>query len=215
MKKFLLVACVAVLAFASCGNKTAPAADADSTAVEANVEAFADDAVALVQKSIESADAESLKASVANLQSVYAKLVEEGKLVEAKNYALKIQEFVANNAESLKKVANGESTILQLIEGVKNLPTTAEATAEDALNAVQTDAKTIAEGAQAAAAAAVENQVEQAKAAVNEKVSEAVAPVAEKVAEAAAKVDESAAKANEKVEQAKAVNDAAKKLFGK
>ena len=222
MKKILLVACVAVLAFASCGNKTAPAADVDSTATEVNVDEKVDEAVALVQKQLEGTDAEGLKGAVANLQTVYGQLVEEGKLDEAKAYASKIQEFVATNAEAIQKVANGETTILQLIEGVKNLPTNAEATAEDALNAVQADAKTIADAAKDAAVNAAEEQVDAAKEAAAAKVAEATAPAAAKVAEAAAKVDEAANKVNEankkveeKVEQAKAVNDAAKKLLGK
>lgn len=215
MKKILLVACVAVMAFASCGNKTTPAEAVDSVEVEATVDNAADEALALVATQLEGTDANALKAALANLQATYAALVEAGDLEGAKAFALKIQEFVAEKSEAIKNLANGEATILGLVDGIKNLPTSAEATAEEALAAVQADAKTLAEGAKEAAKAAVEAKVEEAKAAAVEKATEAVAPAVEKAAEAAQKAAEAKAKADEKVEQAKAVNDAAKKLLGK
>lgn len=216
MKKILLFACAAVFAFASCGNKTtAPSEEVDSTAVEAVVDETVESAVADVTAALEAGDATKVQTALAALQATYAKLVEEGKLEDAKAYALKIQEFLAEKSETIKNLANGEASILGLIEGVKNLPTSAEVTAEQALAAVQADAKTIADGAKDAAKAAVDAKVEEAKDAAVQKATEAVAPAVQKATEAAQKAAETKSKVDEKVQQAKAVNDAAKKLLGK
>ena len=75
----------------------------------------------------ETKDASKIEATLTKVKEEYAKLVEEGKVEEAKKYALKIQEFISNNSESLKSAASS-ATVVSLIDGIKNLPTSAEAT---------------------------------------------------------------------------------------
>nr|AIF26608.1 hypothetical protein [uncultured bacterium fosmid pJB69A5] len=216
MKKILLFACAAVFAFASCGNKTAaPAGEGDSTAVEAVVSETVESAIADVNAALETGDVSKVQTVLATLQATYAQLVKEGKLEDAKVYASKIQEFVTEHSEDIQKIASGDATISSLINGIKNLPTSAETTAEEAAAAVQSDALSLVDAAKAAAQTAVEEKVNEAKDAAVQKATEAIAPAAQKAAEAKANVDAAKAKAEEKQAQAQATVDAAKKLLGK
>lgn len=220
MKKIILFACAALLTLASCGNKSAQNAEGTDTAVvDASALTVATEAITSLQEGLASGDVETIKTNFAKLQTIYAELVKSGKLEEAKTYASKVQQFITDNQETIDKVVKGETSIVELINGVKNLPINAEATADAALAAVQADAKAIVEGtvanAEEAAKTAVEGAVNEAKAAAVEKAKEAVAPAAQKVTEAAQKAAETKAKVDEKAAQAKAVNDAAKALLGK
>lgn len=206
MKKILVFACAAVFALASCGNKTAAPAqeEGDSVVVESVVNDAVESAVADVNAAVESGDVTKIQTVLATLQTTYAELVKSGKLEEAKTYASKIQEFVNTHSEEIKKVAEGNTTIVSLIDGIKNLPTSAEATAEEAAAAVQADAQALVDGAKTAAKEAVEAKVDEAKNAAVQKATEAAAPVVEKANEAKAAAD-----------AAKNAADAAKKLLGK
>lgn len=64
-----------------------------------------------------------------------------GKLDTAKAYAAKIQQFLNDNAERIKAATANNATIAALVSGIQNLPTTAEATAEQAEEAVKNNAK--------------------------------------------------------------------------
>jgi hypothetical protein len=206
MKKIIILACASLLIMASCGNKTKSNAEgvdsvSDSTAVVSqDVQTLVSD----ITTKLNSTDPAQVQSALENVRDNYAELVENGNVEEAKEYASAIQKFVSENSEKLSKVAKGETTVIGLINGIKNLPTSAEATAEEAAAAVKADA--------AAAANAAE---EATKAAAAEKVNEATAPVAEKVNEAKKNADAAAQKVNEKAEQANATVDAAKKLLGK
>lgn len=197
MKKIVLFAC-AVFALASCGNKTA---DTEVKEDSVSTELVETPSAEEVTSALETNDPSKIEAALTTAKDVYAKLVEEGKVEEAKKYALKIQEFIANNSESIKSASNN-ATIASLVDGIKNLPTSAEATAEDAVAAVKADAKTIGDAAKGAAEAAATNAANSAKSAAENKVNEAQQ-------KAAGKVNEAADKAN------KALGDAASKLLGK
>lgn len=204
MKKIFMFACVA-FALASCGNKAAStdAEAQDSTNVEAVVPAEAEEITSALDEALnaDTKDASKIEAALTKVKEEYAKLVEEGKVEEAKKYALKIQEFIANNSESLKSTANN-ATVVSLIDGIKNLPTSAEATADDAVAAVKADAKTVGEAAKNTAEAAATNAANTAKTAAENKVNEASTKASEKVNDAANKANE-------------AIGNAANKLLGK
>ena len=150
MKKAFVFAAALALTFSSCGNKTQnTAANADSAAVVANEEGGAelsednkttiDNLTAELQKAIDAKDAKTTISVLANLQTIYKNLAEEGKLEEAKAYGSAIKKFVNDNAESLKTIASGNSTVESLVNGIINLPTSAAATAEDAKAAITSD----------------------------------------------------------------------------
>lgn len=214
MKKVFLFACVA-FALASCGNKAASNDEVkeDTVAVAVDNDEAAEVTTALEEAlKEETKDPSKIEATLTKVKDEYAKLVEEGKVEEAKKYALKIQEFISNNSESLKSAANN-ATVVSLIDGIKNLPTSAEATAEDAVAAVKADAKTVGDAAKNTAEAAATNAANNAKSAAETKVNETKAKAETKVNDAANKaadkVNDAANKANS------AIGNAANKLLGK
>ena len=216
MKKVFLFACVA-FALASCGNKAASNDEVQEDSVTVNL-ILDDSKAAEVTTALEDAlkeetkDPSKIEATLTKVKEEYAKLVEEGKVEEAKKYALKIQEFISNNSESLKSAANN-ATVVSLIDGIKNLPTSAEATAEDAVAAVKADAKTVGDAAKNTAESAATNAANNAKSAAETKVNESKAKAETKVNDAANKaadkVNDAANKANS------AIGNAANKLLGK
>ena len=125
------------------------------------------------------------------MQATYKALVNAGQLDEAKAYGQSIKNFLAENAESIKIVTDGNTTIANLVNGIKNLPTTAETTAEQAKQAVTDDAVNLAapyiqKAAQTAAT------VEAAKAAL-QSAPEAAKKIVENVPEAAKEAAKTAA----------------------
>jgi len=203
MKKLFVMA-VAAIAMLSvgCGNKTATSANgadsipADSSEMVATTgEAVAEElATAVAGK-----DAESVQSTFEKIKAEYERLVNEGKLEEAKTYASKIQEFINNHAEELSALTTGNATISGLVNTVKNLPTSAKTTAEEAAAAVKSDVENAAKNA-------VENVKEEAANKVNEAATKAVNNAAEKV-------NKAAEDANKKVNDA--VNKGVGKLLGK
>lgn len=255
MKKVFIFAAAIALTLASCGNKTqGNAAGTDSAATTENVDsasaestddeaidetALSDDSKATItnlttqlQKAIAAKDSKATITTLANLQTIYKNLVAQGKLDEAKAYGASIKKLVSENAESIKNVADGNVTILQLIDGVKNLPTSAATTAEQAKAAINNDvtnlaSPVIAKGETALATAkaaeeAIKNAPAAAKAAAENAASQAVSnaktaaenkvnsEVQKANAKATSAVNSAKAKAEAKAAEAKAKNDAAK-----
>ncbi len=227
MKKLFIFAAALALTFTSCGNKAQNSqANADSTEMadttaatdEANAElssesqATVENLTAELQKAVNAKDAKGTIATLANLETIYKNLVEAGKLEEAKAYGSAIKKFLNDNAESIKNVASGNTTVASLVNGIANLPTSAATTADEAKKAVASDivnlaSPTIAKGATAvatakAAAEAVENAPATVKAAASAAASTAAAAAEKKVND---EVDKGKEKAN------KAVNDAVEK----
>ena len=203
MKKAIILAAALALTFSSCGNKTQnTAANADSAAVVANEEGGAelsadnqttiDNLTAELQKAIDAKDAKTTISVLANLQTIYKNLAEEGKLEEAKAYGSAIKKLVNDNAESLKTIASGNSTVESLVNGIINLPTSAAATAEDAKAAITSDVVKLA----SPAIAKGETVVETAKAAAEmvKNAPEAVKNAAKSAVNNAASTAENAAK---------------------
>jgi hypothetical protein len=216
MKKIVLFVCAAALTFTSCGNKTKTEAEATDSVAEATVEQTpADSIIAVINTQLESGDPATVQQTLATVEQTYANLVESGKVEEAKTYASAVQKFIDENSEKINTVTKGEATVSQIITAVKNLPTSAETTAEAAAAAVKSDAEALANSAVDAAKATAEQKVSEAKAEATKKVKEAAAPVVEKAAQAAAAGAAAKAKVDEKKSQAKATVDAAKALLGK
>lgn len=235
MKKMILFAAAMALTFASCGQKTqSNSADSDSTASElvegtaassdeAATAALSDEEKAQVNEicsdlksSFEKKDGNAAMAALAKAQTIYKNLVAQGKLEEAKAYGATIKNFVSNNAEALKNLVEGNVTISNIVEGIKNLPTSAETTAEQAKAAADAAADAL-KNAPAAVRNAAENAANQAaenaKTAAQNKVNEEVNKANQKAAEASNAAKQKAAdKINEaKQKAANKVNEASKK----
>lgn len=201
------VAAIALLSV-SCGNKTATSANAtDSTAVDTTVVAEGVDAVAgELETALTGKDAQSVQSTLEKIKAEYERLVSEGKLDEAKAYASKLQEFINTHAEEITALTSGNTTVTSLVNTVKNLPTSAEATAEEAVAAVKSDVKNAANTAVENAKQGVADKVNDAKTAAETKATEAVNKTAEKA-------NKAVENANKKASDA--INNAAGKLLGK
>jgi len=223
MKKVVLMAIAAfALVMASCnGNKTktvAGGADSDSVAavdtMAPEAQAAADSLTSVLTNGLQAKDAKAVTTTLATLQTKYAELAKAGKVEEAKAYALKIQEFINKHADEINNVATGNTTIASLVEGIKNLPTSAETTAEEAVSAVKSDVQTIAGAAKSSAEATAKGAAEAAKTAEN-KANEAVSNAQNKANEAVNKANQKANdainKANKKANEA--VNNATNKAL--
>lgn len=209
---------VAALVFTGCGNKSqgdSSATDStnvteivsepvDETAITEESKSTINNLSAELQKAIDSKDNQAVINVLANLQTIYKNLADKGNLEEAKAYGATIKQYVNSKADELKTVAEGNVTIAQLIEGVKNLPTSAATTAEEAKAAIKSDVTNLATPAIAKGQTVIENAEAAAEAVKN-------APAAVKAAaeEAATKaVNDVKNSVNERISEEKAKNDA-------
>lgn len=242
MKKLLfLAAAVAAMTFAACGNKSqsaAPAADSDSVATDTvavidTASLAPETRTALtamtgqLDKAIATKDPKVVTTALANLEATYKTLVNTGKLDDAKTYGAAIKQFVNGKAAEIKNIASGNTTVADLVNGIANLPTTAETTAEQAKAAVSDDVVSLASAAIAKGASA-KATAEEAAAALKSAPT-TVAGVAQAAANAAATNAVNSAntavqnaktnaenKVNEKVSSAKQkANDAVNKAANK
>lgn len=206
MKKvFLAVAAVAAITLSSCGGNTSKSAVATDSVAEQADSTVAGSATALsdetnqtittltdqATQALQSKDAKTLTTTLATLQATYKALVNAGKLDEAKAYGQSIKHFLAQNAESIKTVTNGDATIASLVEGIQNLPTTAATTAEEAKQAVKDDAVKLAapyiqKAASAAATAEAASAALKAAPEAAKKIVEAAPAAAKEAAKTAA-----------------------------
>lgn len=184
MKKiFVAIAAIAAFTLVSCDGNVNKGTDADSTAVVTE-----QDDLSALEEAIESGDEEAIKAELSKIEDYVQNLDSS----EVKKFAYKLQEFAANHKDDLDKLATGEFTVTDIINGVKSIPSTATSLGKEAGEAATSDANKVNEQTKAAAEAAKEQIKDAAKAKANE------------AAEAAAQ------KANEQA--SKAINDAAQSL---
>lgn len=148
MKKTFIMVCTAI-ALVSCGGRTAPtAADVVSDTVEqataqtemAEEVPAAETVTAQLDEQLKSGDAKTLAKTLADAKATIEKLQSEGKADEAAAYSAKMKEYVDTNKEALNKVAKGDVTVAELVNGIANLPANIEQGAADAKNAANADA---------------------------------------------------------------------------
>ena len=222
----LIVAAVLALTMASCGNKSDNSANAgsdstmtDSAAVSDSTAAAANDSTVTI---IEAGDAKAapmsaaaltkeIQAKIASkdtqglitlLSNARAKITELAKNnpAQAKAYVSQLQQYVAQHATEIKAMANGNATINQAVDEVKNLDP------EKVVNAVVASAKADAKNAGEAITSTAKGAAQEA---VNKKVDEASSAVKSARETADKKVNDAVNKANKKANDA--VNKANKK----
>ncbi len=200
----------ATMAFVSCGDKTSKS------------DVLNDSVMSAMQTMLQENDADGFSAAITQTQLAIEQLVKEGKTEEAQACALQLQEFITNNAESIKAVAGEDNelvnsvieTIASIPEGIKgDLDDLKEEVVDEYVNGVS-DA---VENAKQQAVDAANQVVEDAK----QKASDAVEDAKQKINQA---VEDAEQQANDAADQAvedaqnkanKAVNDAADKLKSK
>lgn len=231
MKKLFILA-AAVITLASCGNKTNGNNDAtDSAAVatdSVNAAQYtggksADETVQALNEQLNAKDTKNLEATLAEAKTQYEALVKAGKTEEAAQYASKLKEFYDKNAETIKTVATGNTTINNLVNGIANLPTDADNAAQALKSAAESDANATVNGVKDAANKATENAKQTVKDAENsarQAVKNAESNARQSVSNAKKNAEDKAksavSNAKQKTRDAanKAVNDALNKAFG-
>lgn len=201
MRKVILsIMAVAAISFTSCGNKTENGGDTDSTANEMEVNVLpdwtdAESAVKSLDASLEIGTPEDVEDCVEKMEVQVAKLVEQGKLDEAKAYAEKIQNFVKENKEKL--AATGSALVSSFVETTEKMNLdNLEATAKDWASAV----KSAAEGSGQQVVSDVEGAVKDAAGDVAGKAEE----VKDKAQAAKQAAEDEAAKLKAKADEARA-----------
>lgn len=178
MKKvFIFAITFMALTFASCGNKqngNAPQTDSvetDSmaTAGNADPEAVAND----LQTKLEAKDADGFKQAVETAKQKIDEMVKAGKVEEAKAYASKVKTFVDENAETIKQLTGGNETVTSLVNTISAIPANAEATINEAGEAVKADAQQAVDDAKEAAKAKVDEAKDKAKQKATDEVNKA------------------------------------------
>ncbi|MBQ8657477.1 MAG: hypothetical protein IJ527_10590 [Prevotella sp.] len=200
MKKILVaVMAVAAIVFTSCNGKTDKGNAVDSTDVAAELTegtaaaiADADALTGKLAEQLKNADPAQVQSILEEAKTKIAELAAQGNADAAAAYKAKIDEFITENAETLKSVAAGNETLSTLVTTITSMPS---------------DAASLAEGAAAVAKESVENKVEEAKTDAVNKVNEAKENAENKVNEA---VDNQKKKAADAIDNAAA--DAKKKL---
>lgn len=196
MKKIAMFAIgIVSMCMVSCGGSTkSETVDADSVSVETTDTTNIVSDLDKVTAALESGNSKDAEAEVKKLQEKIQQLAESGDTETAKAYALQLQQWFDKNKEKVEEAAKNGATIGQLVDAVKNLPSTIVDNANDAADAAKADAETIKE--------ATKKQVEEAKQAAVEEAENKVNEATEKVTE----------KANEAVSNA--TKKAAQKLLG-
>lgn len=203
MKKvFLMAMAVIAFIFAGCGNKKTIPSDnqADTTIVmDASADATADSLTSELDTQLSQNNTDAVQATLTSLQNKYAELVASGKLDTAKAYAAKIQQFLNDNAERIKAAAVNNPSIAALVSGIQNLPTTAEATAEQAEKAVKNNAKDMMKKAEHE----TNKAIDKAKQETTKATDNANAKMNEAKDKAGKALDKSAEEANKEINQAR------------
>ena len=203
MKKVFLMAMAAIaFIFAGCENKKTIPSDnqADTTIVmDESADATADSLTSELDVQLAQNNTDAIQATLTSLHNKYAELVASGKLDTAKAYAAKIQQFLNENAEKIKAAAANNVTIAALVTGIQNLPTTAEATAEQAEEAVKNNAKDMMKKAEHE----TNKAIDKAKREASKATDKANAQMNEAKDKAGKALDKSAEEANKKVNQAR------------
>ena len=192
MKKIAMFAIgIVSMCMVSCGGSTkSETVDADSVSVETTDTTNIVPDLDKVTAALESGNSKDAEAEVKKLQEKIQQLAESGDTETAKAYALQLQQWFDKNKEKVEEAAKNGATIGQLVDAVKNLPSTIVDNANDAADAAKADAETIkeatkqqAEEAKQAAVEKAENKVNEATEKVTEKANEAVSNATKKAAQ--------------------------------
>ncbi len=192
MKKIAMFAIgIVSMCMVSCGGSTkSETVDADSVSVETTDTTNIVSDLDKVTAALESGNSKDAEAEVKKLQEKIQQLAESGDTETAKAYALQLQQWFDKNKEKVEEAAKNGATIGQLVDAVKNLPSTIVDNANDAADAAKADAETIkeatkqqAEEAKQAAVEEAENKVNEATEKVTEKANEAVSNATKKAAQ--------------------------------
>ncbi len=179
MKKilFAVMACVAI-GFTSCGNKTQQGEAVDSAAIiDSLAQGAAQETIDALSADIEAGDASKLQATLESIKVKIAEIIKNNPEV-AKEYVVKVQNFLKENAEKVKSLVGDNAAVAAALSAVTDIePESVVSGLLDNISEAATDAKD-------AAVDAVNEKVDEAKQAAEEKANEVKEAAKEKAGEA-------------------------------
>ena len=179
MKKilFAVMACVAI-GFTSCGNKTQQGEAVDSVAIiDSLAQGAAQETIDALSADIEAGDASKLQATLESIKVKIAEIIKNNPEV-AKEYVVKVQNFLKENAEKVKSLVGDNAAVAAALSAVTDIePESVVSGLLDNISEAATDAKD-------AAVDAVNEKVDEAKQAAEEKANEVKEAAKEKAGEA-------------------------------
>ena len=179
MKKilFAVMACVAI-GFTSCGNKTQQGEAVDSVAIiDSLAQGAAQETIDALSADIEAGDASKLQATLESIKVKIAEIIKNNPEV-AKEYVVKVQNFLKENAEKVKSIVGDNAAVAAALSAVTDIePESVVSGLLDNISEAATDAKD-------AAVDAVNEKVDEAKQAAEEKANEVQGAAKEKAGEA-------------------------------
>jgi thioesterase domain-containing protein len=179
MKKilFAVMACVAI-GFTSCGNKTQQGEAVDSVAIiDSLAQGAAQETIDALSADIEAGDASKLQATLESIKVKIAEIIKNNPEV-AKEYVVKVQNFLKENAEKVKSLVGDNAAVAAALSAVTDIePESVVSGLLDNISEAATDAKD-------AAVDAVNEKVDEAKQAAEDKANEVKEAAKEKAGEA-------------------------------
>lgn len=200
MKNLIFVlAAAATISFASCGgNKSESSVPETDTAFIDTTAAAVElpEGIDALSDALHAGDAAQLQTVAETMQAKVQELIAHGDVEQAETYKLQLEKWYNENKAKVDAIAKDGLDMGQLVETVKNLPTTAADAGEAAVGAAKADAKTVGEQAKEVAKKKAQEEVNKAEQKVSEKVQQETQKAAEKARE---KVQEGTQKAVEKM----------------
>ena len=192
MKKILLaVMAVCAISFTSCGNKTQQASDeaVDSVAViTAAADEAAEGTISALSEQLEAGDANKLQQVLETVKTKVAELIKQNPEI-AKEYVVKVQDFLKENAEKIKSVVGDNAAVAAAVSAITDIEP------QNVVNGLLDQVSDAAADAKDAAVDAVNDKVDEAKDAAKQKAEEAKDAAKQKAGEAVDNAANSAKKA--------------------
>ena len=167
MKKiFIAIAAVVAFSLASCDSSSSKSAETEDTLAADTLESDEVD----LEEALQNGDVDAIKAEFDKVKEIAA----AGDSAEAKKYAYKLQEFAANHKDDLADIVDGDVTVEDLVNGIKNLPASSKAIANEAKSAATSDAKTVKEDVKTAAKEKANEEVNKGVQKANDEANKAI-----------------------------------------
>ncbi len=194
MKKILFaVMAMVAIGLTSCGNKTQQGEAADNTEMAIDIDEVAKASIAALSEQLEAGDAGKLQQALEAVKTKIAELVKANPEL-AKEYVVKVQNFLKENAEKIKSVVGDNAAVNAAVSALTEVEP--DNVVSNLMQTVGDAAKQQAEEVKDAAVNAAKQQVEEAKDAAKQKAEEAKEAAKQKASEA---IDDAAAKAKSKL----------------
>lgn len=198
MKKvFVLVCAMATIAFTSCNsNSTSSDVECDSISTDSTACVNVDKQIESLSAFVDAKDGDGLQSKIDEIKTQIQKMIDEGKIDEAKKYSEAFKQFIEENKE---KINSFSPAICEIATNAANQADEIVASVTSAVGSTVKSAKDAAVDATEDVVSAAQTKANEAKDAANAKVQEVQDKANEKVQEAQ---DKAKNKANDAIDKA-------------